>query len=107
MILIAGPCVIESRDFILQMAEELREIASLPNIDFYFKSSFDKANRTSISSFRGPGLEKGCEITKERRPDLWEAFLQDEERLAGLSKQEKKIIEKVFNDRRQAWQKKI
>ena len=52
-------------------------------------------------------LEKGCEITKERRPDLWEAFLQDEERLAGLSKQEKKIIEKVFNDRRQAWQKKI
>ena len=65
MILIAGPCVIESRDFILQMAEELREIASLPNVDFYFKSSFDKANRTSISSFRGPGLEKGCEILAE------------------------------------------
>ena len=60
MILIAGPCVIESRDFILQMAEELREIASLPNVDFYFKSSFDKANRTSISSFRGPGLENNA-----------------------------------------------
>ena len=44
-------------------------------------------------------LEKGCEITKDRRPDLWEAFLQDEERLAGLSKQEKKIIQKVIAGR--------
>lgn len=77
MILIAGPCVIESRDFILQMAEELREIASLPNIDFYFKSSFDKANRTSISSFRGPGLEKGCQILAEVKEKFGYKILTD------------------------------
>ncbi|AQW86937.1 3-deoxy-D-manno-octulosonate 8-phosphate synthase [Campylobacter pinnipediorum subsp. caledonicus] len=69
MILIAGPCVIESEELVMQVAERLQEFNDNKNIDFYFKSSFDKANRTSISSFRGPGLEKGCEIlakVKER-----------------------------------------
>ncbi|WP_169776930.1 3-deoxy-8-phosphooctulonate synthase [Campylobacter mucosalis] len=62
MILIAGPCVIESEELVMQVAERLAHFNEDKRIDFYFKSSFDKANRTSISSFRGPGLEKGCEI---------------------------------------------
>ncbi|QCD45546.1 3-deoxy-8-phosphooctulonate synthase [Campylobacter mucosalis] len=62
MILIAGPCVIESEELVMQVAERLAHFNDDKRIDFYFKSSFDKANRTSISSFRGPGLEKGCEV---------------------------------------------
>ncbi|MBR8461727.1 3-deoxy-8-phosphooctulonate synthase [Campylobacter sp. faydin G-105] len=62
MILIAGPCVIESEELVFAVAERLVKFNEDKRIDFYFKSSFDKANRTSISSFRGPGLEKGCEI---------------------------------------------
>lgn len=61
-IVIAGPCVIESEDITLRIAEELKEIAQSLNIEFYFKASFDKANRTSIESFRGPGLEEGLRI---------------------------------------------
>lgn len=60
--LIAGPCVIESEDHILLMAEKLVELTSRLSIPFIFKASFDKANRTSIKSYRGPGLEKGLEI---------------------------------------------
>ena len=62
MILIAGPCVIESEELVMSVAQRLVKFNEDNKIDFYFKSSFDKANRTSISSFRGPGLEKGCEI---------------------------------------------
>ena len=62
MILIAGPCVIESEQLVFDVAKRLVKFNEDKRIDFYFKSSFDKANRTSISSFRGPGLEKGCEI---------------------------------------------
>lgn len=61
-IVIAGPCVIESEDITLRIAEELKEIAQSLDIEFYFKASFDKANRTSIESFRGPGLEEGLRI---------------------------------------------
>lgn len=50
MIIIAGPCVIESKELVFAVAEKLREIANNKEIEFYFKSSFDKANRTSISS---------------------------------------------------------
>lgn len=61
-IVIAGPCVIESEDITLRIAEKLKEIAQSLDIEFYFKASFDKANRTSIESFRGPGLEEGLRI---------------------------------------------
>lgn len=61
-IVIAGPCVIESEDITLRIAEKLKEIAESLDIEFYFKASFDKANRTSIESFRGPGLEEGLRI---------------------------------------------
>lgn len=65
MIVIAGPCVIESEEMIMQMAERLKDIAERLEIDYYFKASFDKANRTSISSYRGPGIEEGIRILQK------------------------------------------
>ena len=62
---IGGPCVIESRDHCFGIAEKITEITSKLNIPFVFKSSFDKANRTSISSFRGDGLDAGLKILEE------------------------------------------
>jgi 2-dehydro-3-deoxyphosphooctonate aldolase (KDO 8-P synthase) len=59
LIWIAGPCVIESRELTLAVAERLREMADRLKIPLVFKASFDKANRTSIKSFRGPGLQEG------------------------------------------------
>ncbi len=61
MIIIAGPCVIENDEILEEIAESLKPIAKNPQIDFYFKASFDKANRTSLESFRGPGIERGLE----------------------------------------------
>ena len=60
--IIAGPCVIESQEILDTIASELKRINELYNIDIIFKASFDKANRTSIKSFRGPGLEEGLEM---------------------------------------------
>ena len=60
--LIAGPCVIESEDLVMEVAGKMKEITDKLGIQYVFKASFDKANRSSISSFRGPGLEKGLEI---------------------------------------------
>ena len=77
MILIAGPCVIESRDLVFKMAEKLAKFNEDKRIDFYFKSSFDKANRTSINSFRGPGLEKGCEILGDIKKEFGVKILTD------------------------------
>ncbi len=77
MILIAGPCVIESRDLIMQVAESLRKFNEMSGVEFYFKSSFDKANRTSISSFRGPGLQRGCEILAEVKEKFGYKILTD------------------------------
>lgn len=77
MILIAGPCVIESRELIMKVAESLRKFNEMSGVEFYFKSSFDKANRTSISSFRGPGLERGCEILAEVKEKLGYKILTD------------------------------
>jgi len=57
--LIAGPCVIESEQLVLETAGRIAEIAKSLGMAYIFKSSFDKANRTSITSYRGPGLEKG------------------------------------------------
>lgn len=62
MTVIAGPCVIESEENVMTIAETMSEIAEHLNIDYYFKASFDKANRTSITSYRGPGIEKGVHI---------------------------------------------
>ena len=62
MVFIAGPCVIESADVLETVAAELARLNHEYNIDIIFKSSFDKANRTSIRSYRGPGLEKGLQM---------------------------------------------
>ena len=60
--LIAGPCVIESEDLVMEVAKKMKEITDKLGINYIFKASFDKANRSSISSFRGPGIDKGLEI---------------------------------------------
>lgn len=65
MIWIAGPCVIESEALVMEIAPRLAQIADRLGLELYFKASFDKANRTSLASFRGPGLEKGLEILRK------------------------------------------
>lgn len=70
LLLIAGPCVLESEDLARNVAREMRDIAARLEIPFVFKSSFDKANRTSLDSFRGPGLRKGLEILGRIREEL-------------------------------------
>jgi len=74
---IAGPCVIESRDHALRVATALRELRDELGIQLVFKSSFDKANRTSIHSFRGPGLEQGLVILDEVRRETGLPILSD------------------------------
>lgn len=63
--LIAGPCVIESEALVMEVAGEIKKITDKLGIEYYFKASFDKANRTSINSFRGPGLEEGLKILEK------------------------------------------
>lgn len=77
MILIAGPCVIESRDTLFKIAEGLRELADHPETHFYFKASFDKANRTSLESFRGPGMEEGLKLLDEIKKEFGYRILTD------------------------------
>lgn len=62
LLLILGPCVIESEDLVRRVADQLAELAREQNLSIVFKASFDKANRTSVSSFRGPGLHEGLAI---------------------------------------------
>ena len=64
-LLIAGPCVIESEETVMLVAERIKRIAERLNLDYCFKASFDKANRTSIYSYRGPGIEKGLRILEK------------------------------------------
>ena len=69
LVLIGGPCVIESEGHALELAHAIREVAGRCRVPFIFKASFDKANRTSLRSFRGPGLEEGLRVlarVKER-----------------------------------------
>ena len=63
--LIAGPCVIESEENVMMIAKEMRDIANHLKLEYYFKASFDKANRTSIFSFRGPGIDEGLRILQK------------------------------------------
>lgn len=75
--LIAGPCVIENRDLVFNVASELKRIAQRLSIPFIFKSSFDKANRTSYRSFRGPGLEGGLKILEAVKREVGVPILTD------------------------------
>ncbi len=75
--LIAGPCVIESREICFEIAERVRAVCDELGIGYVFKASFDKANRMSIDSFRGPGIEKGLEILAEIKSTLGLPVLTD------------------------------
>jgi len=77
LVLIAGPCVIESRENTLRTAKQLKNITDKLKVPFIFKSSYDKANRTSGKSYRGPGAESGLKILKEVRDKLGLAVLSD------------------------------
>lgn len=83
-VLIAGPCVIEGREETLRIAESLQEITSAVSVPLIFKSSYDKANRSSLKSFRGPGLERGLEILREVRKRLNLPVLSDVHRFEEI-----------------------
>jgi 2-dehydro-3-deoxyphosphooctonate aldolase (KDO 8-P synthase) len=86
LFLIAGPCVIESEDHALKMAEAVREIARNLNIPCIFKASYDKANRTSLKSFRGPGLQEGLRILKKIRESVGVPVLTDVHEAADVAR---------------------
>lgn len=77
LFLIGGPCVIESRDRTFRLARRLKSVCVELNVPFIFKASFDKANRSSIHSFRGPGLEEGLRILAEIKTELGVPVLSD------------------------------
>lgn len=68
--ILAGPCAIESKDILFTVAEALKKLTQELDINYVFKSSFDKANRSSINSYRGPGLEKGLEMLAEVKKEF-------------------------------------
>ena len=74
---IAGPCVIESEGFVLDLAREVKSVGERCGVEMVFKASYDKANRTSIDSFRGPGLEEGLRILARVRDEVGIAVLTD------------------------------
>ena len=75
--IIAGPCVIENRDHSLEMSYAIKEVSEDVGIPIIFKSSFDKANRTSIKSFRGPGIEEGMRILSDVKTETGLKVLTD------------------------------
>ena len=77
LVLIAGPCVIESRDSALRHAAAIKQAADRAGMPLIYKSSYDKANRTSLSSFRGPGLEEGLRILAEVKREIGVPVLTD------------------------------
>ena len=77
LVLIAGPCVIESENHARTIARQIHDISKRQQIPFIFKASFDKANRTSVNSYRGPGLTEGLRILAEIKQDLGVPILTD------------------------------
>lgn len=77
LLLIAGPCVIESKQMCVDIAGELKRACAARGINYVFKASFDKANRTSVSSFRGPGLDPGLAILADVRKQVGVPVLTD------------------------------
>jgi len=84
LVLIAGPCVIEGLDITLDIASALKEITASLSIPYIFKSSYDKANRSSLSSYRGPGLEKGLDVLQEVKKKLDIPVLSDVHRFEEI-----------------------
>jgi 2-dehydro-3-deoxyphosphooctonate aldolase (KDO 8-P synthase) len=77
LVLIAGPCVIESEAHAVGLARSLREITQRVGVQFIFKASYDKANRTSVQSFRGPGLTEGLRVLRRVHDDIGVPILTD------------------------------
>ena len=77
IVLIAGPCVIESAEIAIKHAEKIKEIAERLNVPFIFKASYDKANRSSVDSFRGPGAREGLAILKRVKEEVGVPVLSD------------------------------
>ena len=75
--LLAGPCVIESEENVLMLASALKDIASKHDVDFYFKASWDKANRTKATNYRGPGMEEGLRILKKAKDEVGVKIVTD------------------------------
>jgi 2-dehydro-3-deoxyphosphooctonate aldolase (KDO 8-P synthase) len=86
LFLIAGPCVIESEEHAIRMAEIIKGVARAPEFPFIFKASYDKANRTSIRSFRGPGIKEGLRILKKIKNELNIPVLTDVHDVADVGK---------------------
>src|SRR5215475_3143396 len=86
LFLIAGPCVIESEDHAIRMAEIIKGVTRSLNIPFIFKASYDKANRTSIRSFRGPGLAEGLRILKKVKDEVHVPVLTDVHETADVAR---------------------
>jgi 2-dehydro-3-deoxyphosphooctonate aldolase (KDO 8-P synthase) len=86
LFLIAGPCVIESEEHAIRMAEIIKGVARSLGFPFIFKASYDKANRTSIRSFRGPGLKEGLRILKKIKDELHLPMLTDVHETADVAK---------------------
>lgn len=86
LFLISGPCVIENKKLTLKVARFLKELAQRVKIPVIFKSSYDKANRTSIDSFRGPGLNEGLEVLKEVKSTLGLPILSDIHQVSEIRK---------------------
>ncbi|HUC29309.1 MAG TPA: 3-deoxy-8-phosphooctulonate synthase [Candidatus Acidoferrum sp.] len=84
LFLIAGPCVIESEDHAIRMAEIIKGVTRSLDFPFIFKASYDKANRTSIRSFRGPGLKEGLRILKKIKNELHVPVLTDVHQTADV-----------------------
>ncbi|HZC22299.1 MAG TPA: 3-deoxy-8-phosphooctulonate synthase, partial [Candidatus Binatia bacterium] len=86
LFLIAGPCVIESEEHAIRMAEIIKGVTKSLHFPFIFKASYDKANRTSIRSFRGPGLKEGLRILKKIKNELNLPVLTDVHETADVGK---------------------
>jgi 2-dehydro-3-deoxyphosphooctonate aldolase (KDO 8-P synthase) len=86
LFLIAGPCVIESEEHAIRMAEIIKGVARSLEFPFIFKASYDKANRTSIRSFRGPGVKEGLRILKKIKDELHLPVLTDVHETADVGK---------------------
>lgn len=86
LFLIAGPCVIESEEHAIRMAEIIKGVTRSLNFPFIFKASYDKANRTSIRSFRGPGLKEGLRILKKIKNELQLPVLTDVHQVEDVAK---------------------
>jgi len=77
LLLLAGPCVLESEELAWQVATEMKRICEKLGINYVFKASFDKANRTSLDSFRGPGMEKGLRVLGRIKDEIGVAVVSD------------------------------